>query len=93
MSAADDGNIADDGYGVYSKFFNASDPCTMDIDVNSVLPSPLPFSVALRRGEVGPLTARDSRFNAVWFGVLGCGRGLWEISGTVTSEVDRRWFV
>ena len=89
----DDGNITDDGYGVYSRFFNASDPCTMDVGVKSVYPSPLPFSLAAGRGGVGPLTARDSRFNAVSFWVLRCGRGIWEISSTVTSELDRRWFV
>ena len=80
------GNIIDDGYGVYSRFFCTSGPCTMDTGVKFVYPSPLSL---VGRGGVGPLTARDSRFNAISFGVLGCGRGLWEISSTVTSEVDR----
>ena len=91
---ADDGNIVDDGYGVYSKFFNASVPCTMDTGVKSVYPSPLPFSLE-GRGDVGPLTAIDSRFNAASCVSISCrrGRGLREAYGEVISEVDRRWFV
>jgi hypothetical protein len=87
------GNVVDDGYGVYSRFFNASDPCMMDTGVKSVYPSPLPSSLVVGRGGVGPLTARDSRFNAVSFRVLKRGRGLWGVSSAETSEADRRWFV
>ena len=93
MLAVTNGNIVDDGYGVYSRFFNASGSCTLDGGVKSVYPSPLPFSLVLGRGGVGPLTVRDSRFNTAWFGLLRCGRGFWEVSSTTTSEVDRRWFV
>ena len=90
----DDGNIVDDGYGVYSRFFNASVPSTMDTGVKSVYPSPLSFPL-VGRGDVGPLTAIDSRFNAASCVSIfcRCGRGLRETFGAVISEVDRRWFV
>jgi hypothetical protein len=71
----------------------------MEIGVKSIYPSPLPFSLAAATAEVGSLTAIDRRFNTLsfWVSVVlrfwRWGRGLRDISSTVTSEVDRRWLV
>ena len=61
---AETGNSVDDGYGVYWRFFKDSGSCTMETGVKSRFPSALPFSLE-GGAEVGSLTVRDSRLNAV----------------------------
>lgn len=95
---ADNGNNADDGYGVYSRPFDGSDPRRMEAGKRSVSAPTLPFSL-VAGAEVGSLTARDNRLNKVslWVSIAlrSCRlrRGLRESPDAASSVVGRRWFV